>query len=60
MSSSNTKAEMEEKTALYFSVGAVEVWSCNENGDVKFFDAGKQLEKSNLIPSFPNLVKILA
>ncbi len=60
VSSSNTKLEMEEKRGLYFSAGAVEVWICNENGVINFFDAGGQLEKSNLIPEFPSVVRLLA
>lgn len=60
VSSSNTKLEMEEKRELYLSAGAMEVWICNENGHVQFFDAGGALDKSNLIPDFPNLVRVLA
>lgn len=59
VSSSNTKLEMEEKRELYLSAGAIEVWICNENGDVQFFDASGQLEKSSLIPDFPSLVRLL-
>ena len=58
ISSSNTKLEMEEKRRLYLAAGAVEVWICNEDGEIKFFDAGGQLEKSNLIPKFSNRVEL--
>jgi len=58
VSSSNT--EMEEKRELYLSAGAIEVWICNEKGNIQFFDANGQLEKSSLIPNFPNLVRLLA
>jgi Uma2 family endonuclease len=60
ISSSNTPMEMEEKKQLYISAGATEFWVCNEEGEVKFFDANGQLEVSNLVPSFPNKVRILA
>ena len=60
LSSSNTNIEMEEKGQLYLAAGAVEFWVCNENGDVMFFNATGQLKKSNLVPSFPNKIKIIA
>lgn len=60
ISSSNTKMEMEEKRQLYLTAGAIEFWICNEEGDVKFFDANGQLKKSNLVPAFPNKVKVTA
>lgn len=59
ISSSNTKFEMEEKIGLYLSVGASEVWICDENGNIRFFDVSGQLNKSNLVPGFPNLVRLL-
>lgn len=60
LSSSNTKTEMEEKRQLYFSAGAVECWVCDEEGDITFFDVKGPLKNSNLVPSFPNKVRILA
>ena len=60
VSSSNTQLEMEEKIELYLSAGAVEVWVCDETGEVRFYDATGQLGKSRLIPGFPSLVRLLA
>jgi hypothetical protein len=60
VSSSNTKLEMEEKRELYLSAGAIEIWICDENGSVQFYDVAGQLKKSNLIPDFPSLVRVLA
>jgi Uma2 family endonuclease len=60
ISSSNTRMEMEEKRQLYLTAGAIEFWICNEVGEVKFFDANGQLKKSNLVPTFPNKVKVIA
>ena len=60
ISSSNTQMEMEEKRQLYLTAGAIEFWICNEEGDVKFFDANGQLKKSNLVPAFPDKVKVTA
>ena len=51
---------MEEKKQLYLSAGAMEFWVCNEEGEVKFFDARGPLGNSNLVPSFPNKIRIIA
>ncbi len=59
-SSSNTNIEMEEKRQLYISAGAIEFWVCHEDGEMTFFDANGQLTKSNLVPAFPNKVKVVA
>ncbi|KOR29388.1 hypothetical protein TI03_02415 [Achromatium sp. WMS1] len=58
ISSSNTKLEMAEKIELYLLAGAIEVWICNEAGEIKFFDAGGQLDKSELVPKFPTIIKL--
>jgi len=60
LSLSNTNIEMEEKRQLYISAGAIEFWVCNEDGGMMFFDANGQLKKSNLVPIFPNKVKVIA
>jgi len=51
-SPSNTYTELEEKTDLYFTRGAKEVWICDEEGRVKFYKKGFEIEKSELIPEF--------
>jgi Uma2 family endonuclease len=44
VSPSNTATQMEEKRALYFASGAKEVWVCERDGKMRFFDsAGKLL-----------------
>jgi Uma2 family endonuclease len=60
ISSSYTKNEMEEKKQLYLSAGAIEFWACNEEGEVKFFDADGPLNNSNLVPTFPDIISIIA
>ena len=60
LSLSITNIEMEEKRQLYISAGAIEFWVCNEDGGMMFFDANGQLKKSNLVPMFPNKVKVIA
>jgi len=57
-SRSNTDAEMAVKRALYFDAGALEVWTCDENGRLRFFDPGNELAQSNLVPSFPTRIEI--
>ena len=60
ISPSNTKAEIEEKTALYFDAGAVEVWWCDMKGAVKFLarDGAAPLKKSTICPKFPKRVRL--
>ena len=60
LSPGNTKAEIEEKTALYFDAGAMEVWWCDMNGSMKFHarDAAAPLHRSKLCPKFPKRVRL--
>jgi Uma2 family endonuclease len=58
LSGSNSKKEMIEKRALYFEAGAKEVWLCDENGFMSFFNSEKQLTVSELVPKFPLKVDI--
>ncbi|MGH8552073.1 MAG: Uma2 family endonuclease, partial [Methylococcales bacterium] len=48
LSSSNTREEMEEKRKLYFARGAREVWLCDENGTLSFYDGTGQIASSRL------------
>jgi len=57
-SRSNTDAELATKRALYFDAGALEVWGCNEEGHLRFFDPGNELAQSNLVPSFPTRIQV--
>lgn len=58
LSSSNTKAEMEEKRQLYLDGGAEEVWVVSEEGAVTFHDASGRLSTSKRVPSFPAQVDV--
>jgi Uma2 family endonuclease len=58
LSPSNTVLEMLEKSALYFEAGAVEVWTCDLQGNVKFFTLAGELERSVLVPNFPLLITV--
>ncbi|NOQ63849.1 MAG: Uma2 family endonuclease [Methyloprofundus sp.] len=53
LSSSNTQKEMTEKRALYCAAGAKEVWLCNEQGEMSFFNSQHALIHSELVPDFP-------
>ncbi len=58
LSPSNTRAEVREKTALYFDAGAKEVWLCAASGAMTFLAAGAAgpLQASRLCPAFPKQV----
>ncbi|WP_330205251.1 Uma2 family endonuclease [Cyanobacterium sp. Dongsha4] len=56
-SSGNTEGEMLFKKQLYFSAEAMEVWLCDENGSITFYDKQGKLEKSFLVPDFPDQIK---
>ena len=56
VSSSNTETGMQERRDLYFEEGASEVWLCDENGALTFFDASGEINKSTLAPSSPKVV----
>ena len=49
---------MTEKRLLYFEAGAKEIWLCDENGVMRFFNAGQELTHSLLVPEFPEKVDI--
>jgi Uma2 family endonuclease len=55
-SSGNTLDEMEFKQRLYFEAGAIEVWICNEQGQITFYNDRGELAPSLLVPNFPNQI----
>ena len=58
LSPSNTMAEMEEKKGLYLAQGAEEVWVCDEDGQLTFFNACNRLTHSERFPSFPTQISL--
>jgi len=60
LSPSNTRAEIDEKTALYFDAGAREVWICSSSGTMKFLARGasRQLKSSRLCAAFPKRIEL--
>lgn len=49
---------MEEKRPLYFATGAKEVWICEREGMVRFFDPSGEIPHSRLVPEFPKVISI--
>ena len=56
LSDSNTRAEMETKRKLYFEQKAREVWICDREGQISFFDADGEMASSRLVPDFPKQI----
>ncbi|MDD1417903.1 Uma2 family endonuclease [Dolichospermum sp. ST_sed1] len=56
-STGNTFEEMEFKKKLYLESQAIEVWLCNEQGQIKFYNEQGGLSQSLLVPDFPNQIK---
>jgi Uma2 family endonuclease len=56
-SSGNSSEEMEFKKKLYLESQAIEVWLCNEQGEMRFYNQQGELEKSLLVPKFPKQIK---
>ena len=56
LTDSNTEAEMAEKRGLYFVSGALEVWLCDGEGRLRFFDSVGEIARSHLAPEFPRQI----
>ena len=58
VSASNTDKEMKGKRELYFEREAQEVWTCDEQGGMRFFNAKRELKRSRLFPNFPERIEV--
>jgi Uma2 family endonuclease len=58
LSASNSQHEIDEKRALYFEKGAIEVWICDLAGDMQFFGRTGRIEHSVFVPEFPQHVPL--
>ena len=56
ISSSYTDAAIRCKTELFLEAGATEVWTCDLEGQLSFYNADGQLEQSQLAPRFPQRI----
>ena len=57
ISASNTLGEMLLKRDLYLDAKAEEVWLCDEAGNLSFYNRQGELNRSLLVPEFPQIVK---
>ena len=57
-SPSNTIEEIERKKRLYFEKGAKEVWFCDKEGNMHFFNVQGKLKRSELFKEFPGHIDI--
>jgi Uma2 family endonuclease len=57
LSSTNTRKEMQAKRQLYFERGALEVWLCDADGKLTFFNPTGRLARSALFPDFPTQIE---
>jgi Uma2 family endonuclease len=60
ISKTNSTQEINSKRKLYFERGATEVWTCNLEGQVRFYNVEHELEQSQLAPQFPKLIELTA
>ena len=49
VSPSNSKAEMNQKTRLYLEQGAMEVWLCDQDGEIAYFSTDGKIVQSEMI-----------
>jgi Uma2 family endonuclease len=57
LSPRNAAGEIEQKQKLYFEAGAGEVWICDKQGRMAFYDRSGRLTRSALVPNFPGEVR---
>jgi Uma2 family endonuclease len=56
-SPSNTTPEIAMKRRLCLQKGAAEFWYCDQNGAITFFNNNGPLGKSQLCPTFPQMIE---
>lgn len=52
----NSYAQIAKKRDLYLAKGAKEVWICDENGAMTFYDFSGELKKSVMVKKFPKKI----
>jgi len=58
ISPSNSEKAMKGKMSLYFERGAMEVWFCDDDGNMRFFNSQGELERSEMFGKFPAHIDI--
>jgi Uma2 family endonuclease len=59
ISKTNSVREINGKRKLYFEREAQEVWTCDLEGNLRFFDPKGELERSSLVPEFPRKIEFI-
>ena len=54
----STVAEFLEKRGLYLAAGAIEAWECGQDGEMRFYNSSVELERSELVARFPEVIEI--
>ncbi|MFB6099314.1 MAG: Uma2 family endonuclease [Salinibacter sp.] len=54
----NTEEELAHKRRLYFEAGADEVWICDQEGILTFYNETGEIEVSDRISSFPHEIDL--
>ncbi|MGC8491018.1 MAG: Uma2 family endonuclease [Syntrophobacteraceae bacterium] len=57
-SPSNSVKYMKLKSSLFFEAGAKEVWFCDKDGHVRYFNPQGETERSELFGKFPDHIDI--
>lgn len=57
ISPGNTGGEISEKRGLYFEAGALEVWVCNAEATMRFYDPNGEHNHSAPVSNFPKKLK---
>lgn len=58
LSPSNSAPEIDHKRALYLEAGAVEVWVCDLEGNLSFYNEDGELDASLLVPDAPRHIEL--
>jgi len=58
LSPSNSASEIEHKRALYLEAGAEEVWVCDLEGNLSFYNSDGELDASLLVPDAPRYIEL--
>lgn len=56
-SDANTIPEIDLKKPLYFEASAMEVWLCNQLGEMRFYNQQGELQQSEWVPKFPKQIQ---
>jgi Uma2 family endonuclease len=59
LSPNNSNKEIAQKRKLYFKRGALEVWTCDLNGQVMFYSTDGELEQSGFALGFPKKIELV-